>query len=563
MAIVISSEASIPIDESFKVSAGPGAGKTHWLIDHIRDVIAHSKKLGAVKKVACITYTNVGTDTISRRLRYDNDCVEVSTIHSFLLTNVVKPYAHLVADEIGLKTEGLRVVDESNYMSQGLAYELLIDMGKAWIDKAIFCDALCMCRWRYVDHKFVGFKPLHPKKAKVGKKTYTVPNAAYMHYKKYLWSHGELSYDDILYVSWLIFGRFPYVYKLLQARYPYFFVDEFQDTIPFVVDFLQRMGDGGTIIGVVGDKAQAIYEFVGATAKQFDDFTVPGMQEYEIHGNRRSTLQIIKLLNAIRTDFQQDHLSGLTGENPVLLVGDMLDCYQRSLEMSGTDDVRSLAFPNIIANSMRTKNGARVAANILDEDFDNDSMRQFVVKALLKAVEYARISDLRNAWLQMDMIDNDRAKSIVLLRRLLTGYDKYENGMLMDFYLFVNDQLEMGLKCFKSGATKTFYETHSYRDAALGVKGSDSDTKHKTIHKSKGDEFKNVFVVLNDELDLTFMLAPKLDDEVAHRVYYVGISRAIQRLFVNVPTLSAENEAAIDTIGLPIIVNRIQKLDRA
>ena len=557
MAVVISSEERIPIDEPFKVSAGPGAGKTHWLIGHIRDVIAHSKRLGAVKKVACITYTNVGTDTISRRLRYDNDCVEVATIHSFLFANVVKPYAYLVAKEIGLKTEGLIVVDESNYMSQGLAYDLLSSMGKAWIDAELFSVALSRCRWHYDNHQFVGFKPKYAQPAQNRKKAYKIPNEAYLGFKKHLWAQGELSYDDILYVSWLIFGKYPQAYKLLQARYPYFFVDEFQDTIPFVVDFLQRMGNEGTIVGVVGDKAQAIYEFVGATARQFDDFTVPGMQEYEIHGNRRSTLQIVNLLNAIRAEFQQDHLSGLTGEEPVLLVGDMLDCYQRSLEKSGTEDVRSLAFPNIIANSMRTRNGVRAADNILDEDFDNDQTRQYVVKALLKAVEYARMSDLRNAWHQMDMIDDDRTKSIVLLRRLLTGYDQFAGGTLMDFYRFVNGQLGLGLKGFRSGASKTFYETHNYRDAALGVKGADVDTKHKTIHKSKGDEFDNVFVVLNDESDLAFMTAPKLDDEVAHRVYYVGISRAIQRLYVNTPTLSAESEAQIMEKNLPIRVERI------
>ena len=87
------------------------------------------------------------------------------------------------------------------------------------------------------------------------------------------------------------------------------------------------------------------------------------------------------------------------------------------------------------------------------------------------------------------------------------------------------------------------------------MKGADADTKHKTIHKSKGDEFDNVFVVLNEEKDLAFMLAPQLDDEVALRVYYVGISRAIQRLYVNTPTLSAENELAI--AALPIRVERI------
>lgn len=56
-----------------------------------------------------------------------------------------------------------------------------------------------------------------------------------------------------------------------------------------------------------------------------------------------------------------------------------------------------------------------------------------MVKALLKAVEYARISDLRNAWHQLDMIDDDRTKTIVLLRRLLTGYDEFKDGSLMDF----------------------------------------------------------------------------------------------------------------------------------
>ena len=83
MATIITSDSKIPIEESFKVSAGPGAGKTHWLVNHIKQVLAKSKRLGAVKKIACITYTNVGTDTIYKRLQYNNDCVDVTTIHSF------------------------------------------------------------------------------------------------------------------------------------------------------------------------------------------------------------------------------------------------------------------------------------------------------------------------------------------------------------------------------------------------------------------------------------------------------------------------------------------------
>lgn len=53
------SHETIDIEHPFKVNAGPGAGKTTWLINHIRNVIQRSNRLGQVKKIACITYTNV------------------------------------------------------------------------------------------------------------------------------------------------------------------------------------------------------------------------------------------------------------------------------------------------------------------------------------------------------------------------------------------------------------------------------------------------------------------------------------------------------------------------
>ena len=166
-----------------------------------------------------------------------------------------------------------------------------------------------------------------------------------------------MSFDDILYFSQILLSRYPNIYTLIKARYPYIFVDEFQDTIPFVIDLLAKLGNEGIIVGVVGDKAQSIYDFLGATVQQFDSFTVPEMQEYEIRGNRRSTKQIIDLLNIVRTDFSQDWLNGSEGMMPELLVGDMLNCYQQCIEKSGTDEIQSLAFQNILANSMRKRTG--------------------------------------------------------------------------------------------------------------------------------------------------------------------------------------------------------------
>lgn len=550
MAIIITSEQTIPIDEPFKVSAGPGAGKTHWLISHIKNVVSNSHKLDVVKKVACITYTNVGIDTITSRLNMGNDVVEVCTIHSFLYANVVKPYVHLVAHEFEVKIDDLVVIDDSNFKSVGIASQILNAMGKSWIDTTIFLEGLEKAMWRYENHEYKHYKPKYPQKS--GK--WFVSNDCYMEFKKWLWRKGYISFDDILYFSCILLSRYHNIYKLIKARYPYIFVDEFQDTIPFVVDFLTQLGNEEVIVGVVGDKAQSIYDFLGATVQQFDNFTVSGMQEYEIRGNRRSTKQIIDLLNIIRTDFSQDWLNGAEGMVPELLVGDMLKCYQQSIEKCGTDEIQSLAFQNVLANSMRKKNGVREVEKILEMDFDSNAGRQMMIKALIRAVEYTRINDLRSAWHQLDIINRDRSLTIVLLRHLLNGYKNYKDGSLMDFYNFLLNDLHVKMTKITGKAIKDFYVNHTYADAALGVKYGDSNDKHKTIHKSKGEEYDNVFVILKEEDDIEFLLSPDLNGNNAHRVYYVAASRASKRLFINVPTLSAENQIKFE--GKPINIHK-------
>ena len=531
MAIIITSEQTIPIDEPFKVSAGPGAGKTHWLISHIKNVVSNSNKLDVVKKVACITYTNVGIDTITSRLNIGNDVVEVCTIHSFLYANVVKPYIHLVADDFELKLDELVVIDDSNFKSEGTAAFVLNRIGKSWLDAKIYLKGLLRAMWRYENHEYKHYKPDYAQAyyLKSGKRY--VGNDWYMGFKRWLWSGGYISFDDILYFSYILLSRYPNIYMLIKAKYD------------------------GVIVGVVGDKAQSIYDFLGATVQQFDNFVVPGLQEYEIRGNRRSTKQIIELLNIIRTDFSQDWLNGAEGMMPELLVGDMLNCYQYSIEESGTDEIQSLAYQNVLANSMRKKSGVREVEKILEMDFDSNAGRQMVIKALIKAVEYTKMNDLRNAWHQLDIINRDRSITIVVLRRLLDGYKNYKDGSLMDFYNFLVNDLHVKMTKIIGKTIKDFYVNHTYADAALGMKYGDSNEKHKTIHKSKGEEFDNVFVILKDEDDIEFLLSPDLNGNNAHRVYYVAASRAIKRLFINVPTLSAENRARFE--GKPINISHV------
>ena len=208
MAIIITSEQTVTIDEPFKVCAGPGAGKTHWLINHIKNVVSNSHKLDVVKKVACITYTNVGTDTIISRLNIGNDIVEVCTIHSFLYANVVKPYVHLVSKDFGLKLEDLVVIDDSNFKSEGTAVVVLNRMKKSWLDAKIYLKGLERAMWRYENHEYKHYKPDYPQIYNIKSGKRYVGNDWYMGFKKWLWSEGYMSFDDILYFSYILFKSF-------------------------------------------------------------------------------------------------------------------------------------------------------------------------------------------------------------------------------------------------------------------------------------------------------------------------------------------------------------------
>ena len=106
---------------------------------------------------------------------------------------------------------------------------------------------------------------------------------------------------------------------------------------------------------------------------------------------------------------------------------------------------------------------------------------------------------------------------------------------------------------------KTFYEGTTYKEIILWVKYNEDDSLHRTIHKAKGDEFDNVLVIIkdknnqefNEEKKLSFLLAPDLEKE-EQRVYYVALSRAKKRLFVNIPALSAENRIKLEEMGFNV-----------
>lgn len=549
--IPINSNSFIPIEHHFRVSAGPGAGKTHWLVEHIKNVLHKSTRLEKTRKIACITYTNIGVETILNRLNTTVNQVEVSTIHSFLYKHIVKPYAAFLVDDYGLNVKYMDGHDDIVLSSYSFLKEWKERTQQQRIkeDKLII-EAFNSIKWKYDDLGTLVVKPDYPRKVGI----YSIKNDSYYEYKRMAWERGTVHHDDVLFFSYQLIKKHPFILKVLQSKFPYFFVDEFQDTNPIQVKIMELIGQKETIIGIIGDKAQSIYSFQGAEPSQFHSFNLDNMVDYVMEDNRRSTNQIIDILNIVRVDIRQKKYRNIQGEKPKIIVGDRIDALQLAKEMSNNESVNSLSRINIISNAMKKGIKGDLFNNKLIESLltqDNPSSsnkyRSKVIIACIKAIEHARQNEFKNAVKELERIfkdnndkDKGRKEALKHLCVLLSQYGDFKEKSLLDFHSFVKNKIKPDISNLARGAAKTFYEGHSYQQLALCVRIDEDTSKHKTIHKSKGDEFKNVLVILKDESDFEFLLTPNLNDndKEEQRINYVAISRASDRLFINVPTLS-------------------------
>lgn len=550
MAITISSEDRIPVDCYFKVTAGPGAGKTHWLINHIKNVLAHSDRLGKCGKIACITYTNVGVDTIVRRLGENSKRVEVCTIHSFFYNNIVNPYLRFISDDEGFNLDMLKGEDDRFDFSFPTLNAIKKETNQRYAKEENLAKAIKSARWRFDENENLVCKP---ERAMIANhKGTNISSKTYMIYKKHAWSQGLMHYDDVIYFVYSLFKKVPFVQEVISKRFPFIFIDEFQDSNPIQVKIIRTLVDHGSIVGVIGDPAQSIYKFLGADVGQFNSFVLPNMKEYVIHGNRRSTVEIVNFLNSIRSDLQQVPYRTKLGQKPLLLVGSHVNNYKLVQEMTH-DNVCALAYDNLNANSLKKMtNVVDTDKYLIDNIQDSNLKRKTIVATFIKALEHAKSGNFRKAFALMERIDIEIKDAVNYLQILLEKYEVICDMTLFDFYEYLKKNLQIEFSKIKAGQAHIFYNNHKYAQLALSVNHEDDDGMQRTIHKAKGDEFDNVMVCLGDEKALDFLFKPNLSENESHRVYYVAASRAKERLFFSTPSLSNDKRKKIEKIGLEI-----------
>lgn len=243
--------------ENFLLSGGAGSGKTYSLVQVIREVITRHPS----SKIACMTYTNASVHEIERRVDHSN--LNVSTIHDFLWDNIKNFQRELKAmliemlntEDSGISLNGYEGEVPSNFFDKDREPDFAIQ------------------------------------------------------YKEYLkLQDGIISHDEVLKLSERMFFKYPKIVSFVKSRYPFVFIDEYQDTNPLIVKILLEYFPKVTkkcIVGFFGDSMQAIYDDgVGNIDSYLITDKHPDGCVYEVQKkqNRRCPQSVITLANSLRLD---------------------------------------------------------------------------------------------------------------------------------------------------------------------------------------------------------------------------------------------------------------------
>ncbi len=123
----------------------------------------------------------------------------------------------------------------------------------------------------------------------------------YAAYEARCFKAGAMDFDDLLMKTHELLHHFPDVLNKYQHMFKYIMVDEFQDTNHAQYSIIKKLANVYQNIAVVGDDAQSIYAFRGATIKNILNFhkDFPETKVFKLEENYRSTQTIVNAANSI------------------------------------------------------------------------------------------------------------------------------------------------------------------------------------------------------------------------------------------------------------------------
>lgn len=296
------------------VIAGAGSGKTRVLTYKIKYLI---QELGYdARSILALTFTNKAAKEIIERVNSEiglpwSAYIGMGTFHSVFL-RILRQHS----DIIGF-IPNWTIYDSGD--SKNFIKSLVKELN---LDEKIYKPGLIQSRISKAKNHLIlpdayaasaeFFK--HDSEAKI-----PYFRDIYKRYFERCKQGNVMDFDDILVYIYLLLNNHPEIRDKYANKFKYVFVDEYQDTNFAQSQILSLLVKEPWRICVVGDDAQSIYSFRGATIDNILNFTkcYPGARLFKLEQNYRSTQLIVKAANSLIEKNREQIRKEVFSENQV------------------------------------------------------------------------------------------------------------------------------------------------------------------------------------------------------------------------------------------------------
>ncbi|MDR2378380.1 MAG: ATP-dependent DNA helicase UvrD2 [Bifidobacteriaceae bacterium] len=356
-------------------------------------------------------------------------------------------------------------------------------------------------------------------------------------YEQVLGESEAMDFEDVLLAMAGLMDESPAVARRVRSQYRHFVVDEYQDVSPLQQRLLDLwLGDRQELC-VVGDPAQTIYSFAGASSRYLTEFKrrYPRAAVVELVRDYRSTPQVVSLANSVlrRGGVKGVELVSQRPSGPAVTFRSFADDAAEAAGVAAqiSELVASGVEPDQIAVLYRTNSQSEPLENALASagvgyqvrGGERFFARREVRQALAALRSAARVEALEPVVAQVEN---------VLGRLGWSAAPPTERGAVRARWESLDALATLAGQLVEAGAEdlRQVVELIGAR-AEVGHAPAAAGVTLASLHSAKGLEWEAVFLVGLAEGLVPISLADHPDDIAEERrLLYVGVTRAKRHL---------------------------------
>ena len=277
------------------IIAGAGSGKTKVLTTRI----AHLMAAGVDSfRILALTFTNKAAKEMKERVEHMLGNNESRNLYIGTFHSVFARILRAEASRVGYPTSfTIYDTDDAKSVLKTVINELNLD-DKIYKPSTVYNRISSAKNALVTAEDYANDYGLQQEDTRANRPAIT---QIYSAYAKRCFKNGAMDFDDLLLQFYLILKNHPDALHKYQHKFSYIMIDEYQDTNPAQYEIIKLLGAAHENLCVVGDDAQSIYGFRGATIenillfrKDYDDVKLVKLEQ-----NYRSTKNILQVANEV------------------------------------------------------------------------------------------------------------------------------------------------------------------------------------------------------------------------------------------------------------------------